>query len=350
MNKSIPNGESSFTEGSAERVSPKSPRHTLTNEVIKREFTELTGTELKRATKGLYKFFIDLPEDTNTEAFKRTASIYKFFREATLERPQKDNFENNLMLAERSFEAALTGKVNLWRFVCMPELSMETNKNGDFERWNYRLGRFRYDTLTPPLRFDKKLITDLRLLGLKPSLTFVLDDWEAPYVRTIDASKQGYSSFKALSENEQLRALDGLFGMRKATLAWIEDKTVELGLTTDIIKPNILFLSELIDYKEFTELLEALELELDENYLNILNLEMAFVRKSTPGVTDQECRIKAIRRVTQYAVEGAVLAPSMQKSIYLSSEFPVNLVWKKLTLLQNLPTLFYVQDIDVKNI
>lgn len=351
MNKRIQNGEAVSFEQGFDRNLPSASWVSLVKEVLNNEFAELLGTgDYKRANKSLYKFLLELPEDTDTEVAKRTAKIYKFFREATLEKPQKDNYENNRMLAEISFEAALTGEVNLWRFVCMPELSMETDERGNFERWSYRLGKFRYDTLTPPLRFDRQLISGLRLLGLESSLTFVLDDWEAPYLRTTDPSKQGYSSFKSLSQSEQVRALEGLSDVRRAMVSWIEYKTTELGLTPDIVKPDTLFLSEIIDYRNFTDMLSALELELDENYINILNLEMNFVRDSTPGVSDQECRIKAIRRVTQYAVEGAVLGPIMKNRIFLSSEFPVNLVWKKLTLLQNLPTLFYVQDSDVKNI
>lgn len=126
MNKQIQNAEIASIGQKTGREMPSAAWVSSVKEVLNDVFAELLGTgEYKRANKSLYKFLLELPEDTDIEVAKRTAKIYKFFREATLERPQKDNYENNRMLAERSFEATLTGEVSLWRFVCMPELAMK---------------------------------------------------------------------------------------------------------------------------------------------------------------------------------------------------------------------------------
>lgn len=145
-------------------------------------------------------------------------------------------------------------------------------------------------------------------------------------------------------KSEQTQALVGLEEMRKSIRDWISEWTQNLNC-----EKNVNFLSEMVDYSTFADLLAAFELEVDERHTKILKQEMQLVREIFPQISDLECRIYAIRRIAQYAVEGAILYPRFSNDVYLASEYPVNLVLKKLTLLADFPTLFYLHDKDVRN-
>lgn len=103
-------------------------------------------------------------------------------------------------------------------------------------------------------------------------------------------------------------------------------------------------------YKEFVELIENMSLVINPSYAGVLRGEVEFVKASTPDLSDMEAERKATLRFSQYAVEGAVVESVLLNWIYLNSEYPVVQVWKKLTFMSSIPTLFYVDNEAVKNI
>src|SRR5690606_40909516 len=69
---------------------------------------------------------------------------------------------------------------------------------------------------------------------------------------------------------------------------------------------------------------------LDE-YQGIYNEELRFVQNSRPNDNALEQSMRAKLRISQYAVEGSILAASdLANAIYLNSEYPTILVWKKI--------------------
>ena len=298
-------------------------------------FTALTNnnnepTDSKRNTSNR--------KQTNSEVIKSTDFLYNFLTEKN--NYQRNNQLNNQLLKSVATATVQTGKLSLWRFICMPEISLET-QNNQFKKWQYTFGSRRYDTLTPALPRDQQLIDGLKDRGINSELYFVIDDWEAPYLRT---AKEFYS----LPKDEKRKALEGLEPVRQQTSQWIYNTTNN----TNLEPKDILYFSSRIEFPEFVDLMDAIPLELEPKYSGIYQEEQRFVQKSSPELSLLEKDLKAARRIAQYAVEGSIIIESgLTNGLYLNSEYPVQQVWKKLTLLSpDIPTLFYVKDEEVKNI
>ncbi len=315
-------------------------------EIIGEAFSDIpTRRQFKSATKGIYIALCQRSAELDDSTAENAVAIYRFFRDSTEDPNQINNYSNNVLLGNVAISAAQTGNLDLWRFVCLPKLSLEVSDQREYARWKYDFSNHRYDTLKPVLPFDQRLIEGFRSFNINPSLTLVLDDLEAPYLRTTNHRKSGFSGYESLKKPEQARALAGLVEMRTSIRDWISESTQNLNC-----EANVIFFSEMVEYSTFADLLATFELEVDERHTKILNQEMQLVREIFPQISYLECRIYAIRRIAQYAVEGAILYPRVSSGVYLASEYPVNLVWKKLTLLADIPTLFYLQDKDVRNL
>lgn len=278
-------------------------------------------------------------EEVNENELKLASSLFQRLLDECKKPEMNGNKENNLLLARASIRAIQKGTMPLWRFVCMPRIGMVA-KDSMFERWTCEIGDTRYDTLSPALSRDFNIIELVRRHEITPNLYYVLDDWEVPWLRT-------ESDFNKLFKDEKEKALQNLFSIRTQTKDWITGTTKAFNNV-----PNqILFFSELIDYQSFCDLMDAPRLEATEAYQGTFEQEYQFIKKADFFMNDFERRRAAMRRIIQYATEGSILAnTSLGQGIYLNSEYPVQVVWKKLTLFAELPTLFYVTDKDVKNI
>ena len=293
--------------------------------------------QLQKAIKPLVVAVENDIENKNTILLATT--IYRFLLSQTQLDNQKENAENNSLLATVSVNSAISKQIDFWRFVCLPEVSLGVNSNNTFDTWNYTLGSERYDTLSPALQRDSEVIDGMRALGITPQLFYVLDDWEAPWLRS-------ENTFKKLSKSEQKKALESLSEIRDVTSEWITKQTKQFEPS------GIIYFSSLINYQTFTDLMDVPLLESRNDYKNTMEEEKRFVKESSRRIlTDSEAYAIAQKRVIQYATEGSILANTfLANGIYLNSEYPVQVVWKKLTLFANLPTLFYVTDKEVKNV
>lgn len=288
-----------------------------------------------------------LNTDVPDESVSKAVEIYRVLWGSIADEAFRGNSSNNELLALASQDAAITNKLEFYRFVCMPWVKLKTS-NGMFDGWSYEVGTYGYDTLTPAMPADLTLFNALEGI-VDTKITFILDDWEVPYLRTTDYKKPGYSILSSMSQSQQLLALESLEGMREDVSKWINVSVVNYLVGTDI-----LYFSKLIGYKSFLELLSEFEINFPENAQKLLNAEMAFVRESARRdkrtMSEFEIRIKAMRRISQYAVEGSILLETFGNSVFLCSEYPVAQVLKKLTLISDIPALFYAKDSDVKNI
>jgi hypothetical protein len=293
--------------------------------------------KLQKAISPLLAALKGNVEDKNT--IQLAAQLFAFLRSQIKVENMMENARNNELLAEVAVQSAVSKTIDLWRFVCMPEISMVSDQK-TFIEWLCNMGTERYDTLSPALKRDAELIASCKELGITPKLYFVLDDWEVPWLR----SEQ---QFKSLSRPEQEKALDSLSSIRAQTENWIQETTQRCEIT-----PGIVFFSSLINYQQFVDLMDAPLLESQAQYNGVFNEERRFVIESTRRkLTNEEANKKTSLRVIQYATEGGILASTFLGSgIYLNAEYPVQVVWKKLTLLSDLPTLFYVTDKEVKNV
>ncbi len=274
------------------------------------------------------------------ETIELAAKVYGFLMGQNKVENMRDNANNNILLAQIAIQAAISRRMDFWRFVCMPEISM-VKDGSKFVDWNCEIGSPRYDTLTSALDRDSEILAGLQQLGIKPQLYFVLDDWEVPWLR----SEQ---DFRALSRSEQQKALEALSGIRQQTTNWINENAGK----NSVANSGIIYFSSLIGYQRFVDLMDAPRLESESTYQGVFSEEKRFVIESARRVlTRQEADAKTGRRIIQYATEGSILANTfLTNGIYLNAEYPVQVVWKKLTLLADLPTLFYVTDKEVKNI
>jgi len=265
------------------------------------------------------------------EATKKGIQVYKFLKELMV---QDVGTANRQLLSDLSFKAACEGKLMAWRFMCLPEVDLDVNTL----EWQAVFGTARYDTFTPSLDRDAQFLEGMRNLGIEVKLKIVLDDWEAPYLRSA-------SVFYKLSPEDQVTAIDNLKRLRSSIDQWVSKNSI------NGVPVQTLYISALVGFKEFVDLIDAQTLEMDPKYIGILSEEMRFVRESSGNVSEYECQGKASRRIAQYAAEGSIIASSdLGSGIYLNSEYPTKQVWKKLTLLAQLPTLFYVADSEVRNI
>jgi hypothetical protein len=306
----------------------------------RREVVLSTSPDKDKLQKAAKPLAIAIGNDIeNKDSILLATKIYRFLLSQTQLDNQKENSDNNSLLATVSVNAAISKRIDFWRFVCMPEVSIDVNSNNTFDTWDYTLGSERYDTLSPALQRDSEIIDGMRALGITPQLFYVLDDWEAPWLRAENI-------FKKLSKSEQKKALEGLSDIRAVTSEWITKQTKEFDPS------GIIYFSSLINYRTFIDLMDMPLLESQVEYKIILEEEKNFVKKSSRrNPTDLEATAIAQKRIIQYATEGSILANTfLGNGIYLNSEYPVQVVWKKLTLFADLPTLFYVTDKEVKNV
>ena len=280
------------------------------------------------------------------ESLIKSVEIYRVLWTSIADQAFRGNASNNKLLALASQNAATTNKLEFYRFVCMPWVQLKTS-NRMFDRWSYEVGSYGYDTLTPAMPADLALVNAFDGI-IDTKITFVLDDWEVPYLRTTDDKNPGYSVFASLSKSQKLLALESLVGMRQDVSKWINE-SVNYPAKTDI-----LYFSKLIDYESFLVLLDDFEINFPENAQKLLWAEMSFVRESARRLrkvlSEFEVRVRAMRRISQYAIEGSILLEKFGNSVFLCSEYPVAQVLKKLTLISDIPALFYAKDSDVKNI
>jgi hypothetical protein len=290
--------------------------------------------------------------EVNEETAILSAKLFSVFLGCTRVSTQLRNKENNLLLARNVVESVKEGKVNLWRFVCMPKTTM-IKKDNKFDRWEADFSTTAYNTLSPALFYDRDLLSKVLSLGLVPKLTYVLDDWEVPYIRMTDITETGFSKFKSLSQDERDIALKSLVEINVQVRSWID----KMMLAQNIRIPdftNVRFLSGMIDYYEFIELMDTLFLEMDIESLGIFKQELEFAEKYYPNINRQTAGIMAGRRITQYATEAVVInndtSSEFKNGIFLNSEYPTLPVWQKLNLVTRIPTLFYAEDEVIKNI
>lgn len=278
-------------------------------------------------------------EVDSEELAQKATGLYQLVT-AESQNPQlTNNSENNFLLAKSCVRAVDSGVLNLWRFVCLPDLTMES-ADGKFTRWNYSFSISRYDTLTPCLDRDKQLLTRFNDFGISTRITFVVDDWEALWLR-VD------NQYNALSASEHQSAMTSLNSLRQDMRRWIDTNLS----TRNITSASLAYFSSFISYFDFITLKDQLLLESDVSYSGLLADEILFVRKALPELSLPNATRKAQGRIVQYATEGAILsATSLGDGIYLNSEYPTQSVWKKLSLIAKIPTLFYVKDKDIRNV
>lgn len=246
-----------------------------------------------------------------------------------------NNKQNKKAVSKAIEEAVEQDQLRLWRYVCIPRITIENNE------WNLQFGDPRYDTLTQALSFDKDLISKLRAEGIEPTITFVLNDWEIIYLR----NKQ---QFEALGSATQQRLVQELKQVQERISAWI---TTEAATSLGSAQFDIQYFTDIIDPIVFEELMLAMVIEESEETMGILRSELDFIRKAGDVLTEEQALRMAMRRVAQYAVEGSVLQDWFGLgSLFLCSEYPIASVWKKINLLTTVPTIFYVNDRDVRNI
>lgn len=306
--------------------------------LLKRQFRKWVRDPFEVAISGAEKL--------SREEEQVAATVYARLWLSNVQESTRGNMENNSLLATSSISAAKTGEIDFYRFVCMPYIGLVSDQ-GEFVSWKYVIGTYSYDTLTPAMSADKKLLSKFDGL-VQPRMTFILDDWEVPFLRTNDLSDVQTSGFLGLNPAAQELALKELEKVRNDVTKWIAQKTADYQIV-----PEVKFFSEIVGYKNFVDLVSAFQLEAPTDE-GIYKAEVDFVRKSIEreAVKPSELgiSIRASRRIAQYAVEGAILKEQFKNGIFLCSEYPTVPVWQKLNMISSIPSLFYVKDSEVKNI
>ncbi|PIR43656.1 hypothetical protein COV24_01635 [candidate division WWE3 bacterium CG10_big_fil_rev_8_21_14_0_10_32_10] len=310
----------------------------LTNE--EQKFLYLQSPKGYSIAKRFVAPFIQALEKSsyNSEFSLQSYALYTTLLNAN--QLQGKNYNNNFLLALASLEAVRSGKLNLWRFVCLPELNIYISQ-GKFIEWSCIFDTKRYDTLSPAISYDQKIVDSIvKNTLIDPTINLVFNDWEGLFLRTISNNVNLYFSLDLL---ERKKAQASLKYVRSSIIKWVKSKTK--------YPYNIMFISDFIDFDSFVDAMDSLSMESFELYKGIFNEELEFVNKSEPNIGTLEKELKAMRRIRQYAVEGSVIGSSfLGQGVFLAAEYPVQQVWNKLTLLQPLSALFYVKDKDVRNI
>lgn len=287
------------------------------------------GKQLRPFIKPLYTNLVTAAMDGyDVEALSRSTQIY--FLLCSYNTMQWNNWDNNDLLALSAIQAAATGKLPFWRFVCLPYVELERDASA-FVSWKYSIGSRRYDTLNPALRYDKKLLASCEQIGIQPTLTFVFDDWEALFLRC-------RGSYELLSKQDKQTALERLEEVRAATTQWIAESVQGRDIAY-----NTLFFSQLIGYQEFCDLMDSFQLDMQAR---VINEEARFIKEASKDITETQAQREAHIRVSQYATEGALL---QDQGIFLPAEYPITLVYTKLSLINKFASCFYVRDEQIKN-
>jgi hypothetical protein len=69
----------------------------------------------------------------NKETIEKGWTMYQFLQSKVKNEDFKNNKENNILLLKASMSGALTNTLPFWRFVCMPEIELNT-ENGKFKK------------------------------------------------------------------------------------------------------------------------------------------------------------------------------------------------------------------------
>lgn len=307
-------------------------------------------TAISKAEKGKVDSFVSLfasvfrqeTDELNEDVIRRAIQIYFVVQSLVKKEDQINNTKNNNLLVTSCLEAAKYGKLIAWRFVCMPKTDFDP---GDLDMpWKVTIGDSRYDTLTPALPFDQKIVEKLENIGIDVNITYVFDDWELPFLRVLDLNT-GESPFLALSPEDQESCIVALGQVKKVVKKWVAKTLAKRTVPYDVV-----FFSDLIAYPDFQEGVESLRFDTGPDIQGVFRAEEEFVRRADPYKGDMSVNRAVATRIAQYAFEGIILSEYFRKGIFLASEYPIDTVWQKLSLSTRIPTLFYVKDEDVKNI
>lgn len=273
---------------------------------------------------------------------ERAIKIYFVLQSLIRKEEKLNNVLNNRLIASSCLEAARSGELTAWRFVCMPKTDFDPS---DLDMpWKVTIGDARYDTLMPALSFDQKIVEVLENIGVDVNITYVFDDWELPFLRVLDLNT-GESPFLALNPEDQESCITALRQVKKVVKKWVAKTLAKGNVPYDVI-----FFSDLIAYQDFKDGIESLRFDTGPNIQGVFKAEEEFVRRADPYKSSMAVNRAVATRIAQYAFEGIILREYFEKGIFLASEYPIDTVWQKLNLFTKIPTLFYAKDEDVKNI
>jgi hypothetical protein len=225
-------------------------------------------------------------------------------------------------------------EAEFWRFVCMPQIEITVNSFSI--NWNNN----RYDTLTPALEYDNKLIDLCREYDFSPSINLIIDDWELLFLREKDKVKTwSRKSLNRFIDKEIPR-------IRNQVRDWIEN-----SLEWNQGVYSILFFSEFVDYEDLLTEIKMRRVTLSVSK-DLVKEETNFVLEIGDFNNRNRACEAAKTRVAQYSSEMKFLRESKQicDVVYLGSEYPTGLVYRKLSSDKDFPALFYADDKDLKNV